>query len=222
VKWVDVIPSSAAFRFIASTNADTLPEIRKQAMGVLYALPDALMLLNKRYYRRGVRRLYDELRILDKCPPQICELIDTVVSSNTADSLKSALTSLLRDTEAVFAEVRADIAPKKEPVTADNICGTYEEMFSNWRNKMILAAETGNRTLAFATLGSLQAMLDDIAGSLDIGHYDAVSGYDPDDLWKTAELFDRTIAAYLAEYKKAGVNVRRYADIDEFVKEYLK
>ncbi len=202
--------------------AVTLPEIRRQATGVLYVLPDALMLLNKRYYRRGVRRLYDELIILDKRPAQICELMDAVVSADSTDGVKSALTSLLRETEAVFDAVKKELQPKKELPTAENLAGTYEEMFSNWRNKMVLAAETGNRIMAFTTLGSLQAMLDEIADGVDIAHYDALSGYDPDDLWKTAEFFDRTIAAYLAEYKKAGINVRRYADVDVFTADYLK
>ncbi len=202
--------------------ADTLTNIRKQAAGVLYYLHDALMLLNKRYYRRGVRRLYDELFILDKRPAQICEMTDAVVSADTIDALKSALTSLLRETETVFEAVRNELAAEKETPSPENLSGTYEEMFSNWRNKMILAAETGNRTLAFSTLGSLQAMLDDIADSMDIGKYDAMTEYAPDDLWKTAEFFDRTIEAYLAEYEKAGLDVKRYTDIDEFVKDYLK
>ena len=136
--------------------------------------------------------------------------------------LKSALTSLLRETEAVFDAVRTEIQPEKEAPSADNLTGTYEEMFSNWRNKMYLAAKTGNRMLSFCTLGCLQAMLDDIAAGGDIGHYDAVAGYDPDNLWKTAEFFDRTLDAYLEEYKKAGIDVRRYDDIDEFMKDYLK
>lgn len=202
--------------------ADMLTEIRKQAAGILYALPDALMLLNKRYYRRGVRRLYAELRILERCPPQICELLDAVVISATPDSLKTALTSLLRETEMVFDTVREELADQKEPPSPDNLGGTYEEMFSNWRNKMVLAAETDNRMMAFSTLGSLQAMLDDIAGSVDIGNYDALSGYDPDNLWETAEFFDRMIAAYLIEYKKIGLDAKRYADIYEFARDYLK
>ncbi len=208
--------------FAKAMCADTLTEIRKQTMGVLYYLPDSLMLLNKRYYRRGVRRLYDELRILDKCPPQICELLDTAASADTTDSMKTALTSLLCETEAVFDLVREELADKKEPPSADNLGGTYEEMFSNWRNKMVLAAETDNRMMAFSTLGSLQSMLDDIAGIVDIGHYEAMSGYDPDNLWKTAEFFDRMIEAYLTEYKKIGLDVRHYANIDAFVEDYLK
>ena len=202
--------------------ADTLPKIREMACGILYCLPDALMLLNKRYYRRGTRRLYDELNALPNRPQQLCERMDAVVSADTPDKLKSALTSLLRETEAVFEAVKKDVSPKKEPPSADNLTGTYEEMFSNWRNKMVLAAETGNRTMAFTTLGSLQAMLDDIAESVDIGTYDAISGYDPDDLWKTAEFFDAVLERYLTEYKRIGLDVKRYAGIDEFVKDYLK
>jgi len=202
--------------------ADTLAGCREKAMNVLYYLPDALMLLNKRYYRRGTRRLYEELNELPKRPQRLCERMEAVVSADTADMLKSALTSLLRETEAVFDAVKNALTAEKEAPSPDNLGGTYEEMFSNWRNKMVLAAETGNRLLAFSTLGSLQAMLDDIAGGVAIGTYDAISGYDPDDLWKTAEFFDRTMDAYLAEYRKAGLAVKRYTGIDEFVNDYLK
>lgn len=208
--------------YAKSMYADTLANVRQQTEGVLFYLTDALMLLNKRYYRRGIRRLYDELILLDKRPAQICGLMDAVVSADTAVGVKSALTSLLRETEAVFNAVKKEISPKKESPSADNLAGTYEEMFSNWRNKMFLAAETGNRMMAFTTLGSLQAMLDDIAGGVEISHYDAMNGYAPDDLWKTAEFFDRTIDAYLAEYRKIGLDAKRYADIDEFVRDYLK
>ena len=40
--------------------------------------------------------------------------------------------------------------------------GTYEEMYSNWRNKMHAAAEAGNRHLAFMSLVSAKAMFDEI------------------------------------------------------------
>ncbi len=212
-----------AERFYAKAMcADTLVGCREKAGEVLYYLHDALMLLNKRYYRLGVRRLYEELRALEKRPLRLCELTDAVLGARTTDALKAALTALLRKTEAVFEAVKTGLPAEKEPVTEENLCGTYEEMFSNWRNKMVLAAETGNRLLAFSTLGSLHAMLDDITDSVDIGKYDAMSGYDPDNLWETAKFFDRTINAYLTEYRKAGLEVKRYADIDEFIKDYLK
>ncbi len=202
--------------------ADTIHQTRANAVLVLHYIQYSLMLLNKRYYRLGVRRLYDELSALEKRPLQLCELLEAVLSADAIDTLKSALTALLRKTEAVFDTAEAQFQVEKEPATADNLRGTYEEMFSNWRNKMYLAAETGNRSLAFLTMGSLDAMLREIAESVDIAAYESLSGYDPNDLWKTAEFFDKTIENYLDEYQKSGLAVRRYADIDEFVKDYLK
>ena len=65
-------------------------------------------------------------------------------------------------------------------------------------------------------------MLNDVSGEVDIGTYDVLSIYDPGDLRKTAEGFDRILGQYLGEYEKAGLRPARYADVDSFVSSYLK
>ncbi len=95
-------------------------------------------------------------------------------------------------------------------------------MFSNWHGKMAQAAEKGDRHLAFMSLESLNGMLNDIGGEADIGTYDVLSAYDPDDLRKTADGFDRLLRQYLREYEKAGLRPARYADVDAFISAYLK
>jgi uncharacterized protein YjbK len=67
---------------------------------------------------------------------------------------------------------------------------------------------------------SLQAMMDDIREEHDIGRYDVMAGYDPADLHKTAQAFDALLESYRKEYDKAGIKVRRYADIYEFARAY--
>ena len=71
------------------------------------------------------------------------------------------------------------------------------------------------------SLESLNEMLADICDDVDIGHYGALSAYDPKDLRKTAEGFDAVLDGYLREYEKAGVKVNRYPDIDSFIAAYL-
>ena len=66
--------------------------------------------------------------------------------------------------------------PKKE-ATKETLAGTYEEMYSNWRNKMYLAAETGNRHLAFMNLISANAMFSEIDSEVSIDKYDVMEGY---------------------------------------------
>jgi hypothetical protein len=94
-------------------------------------------------------------------------------------------------------------------------------MFSNWHGKMVLAAECGDRYLAFMSLESFNEMLRDISSELEIGSYDAISAYDPGDLQKTLEQFDMVLQDYLREYKKVGLKAERYPDIDAFVRSYL-
>ena len=72
------------------------------------------------------------------------------------------------------------------------------------------------------SLESLEGILSEIFSSVDIGSYDALSAYDPGDLKKTAEGFDRVLQDYLREYEKAGIKVKRYADADAFAEAYLE
>ena len=92
------------------------------------------------------------------------------------------------------------LAPQKEKACADNLAGTYEEMYSNWRNKMYLAAKTDNAHLSFMSVFSANHMLSEIYENVEIDKYDA----------------------YLKEYGKAGMQEKRYGTIEEFVADYLR
>ena len=70
------------------------------------------------------------------------------------------------------------------------------------------------------SLSSLNEMIADIGSRADIGSYDAFAVYDPDDLKKTAEGFDRILETYRREYEKAGLKTEIYTDIDEFIAVY--
>lgn len=188
---------------------------------MIYYLESTVAMLNKRYFRLGVKRAYDELAAMPLRPQNLCELIDAVASADSPDELKHRLTVLMRETLRVFDEVEARFAEPKQPASADNLGGTYEEMYSNWRNKLHLAAETGDRHLALMSLVSMQAMLDDIAAETQIGEYDALDAYDPSNLRATANAADGLLASYLAEYERVDVPMKHYADVDEFVADYL-
>ncbi len=225
--WADYENAERTFReaeleFARAIRAEELSETRGHAGGAVYCVEDALALLNKAYFRFGVKRRYEELSALKNKPDDLCGLIDGVVSARDASAVKECLVQLMKAAAGSFRQVRESLPEKKKPVSAETVCGTYEEMYSNWRNKMALAAAAGNRHLAFMSLVSLDGMFREIAEETQIGRYDAMTAYDPDDLPKTAEGFDAVLRAYQAEYKKAGLTVKRYADIDVFAAEYAK
>ncbi len=208
--------------FALAMIGDDLAQVRKQAGGVLYFAENAVAMLNKRYFRKGVRRRYEELNAMTKRPERLCGMIEGILSAGTVPVLKERLTELMKELTACFERERQTVRPEKKPADGESLRGTYEEMFSNWHGKMQAAAQTGDRHLAFMSLASLDEMLSDIRSGVDIGPLDAVSVYDPEDLDKTARGFEAVLRAYLREYGRAGLKAAVYQDIDAFLAAYLK
>ena len=214
------ILKAALHCFALAMLGDDLPRVRKQAGGVLYYAENAVAMLNKRYFRKGVRRRYEELNDMTKRPERLCERIEGILSAGTVPVLKERLTLLVKELTACFGHERQAVLPEKKPADAEALRGTYEEMFSNWHGKMRAAAETGDRHLAFMSLVSLDEMLSDIRSRVDICPLDAVSVYDPEDLERTARGFDAVLRDYLWEYSRSGMRAAVYQDIDAFLAAY--
>ena len=187
---------------------------------VIYYVENAIAMLNKQYFHYGVKRAYEELNAMQKRPERLCDMIEDVISATSVASVQEHLSTLMKETIAVFHHVKETFAVQKKAVTGDALIGTYEEMYSNWRNKMHAAAETGNRHLAFMSLISSNAMFSEIESEVNIDRYDTLGGYDSQELHKTANAYDDILNAYLKEYGKAGIQVRHYSDIDAFALDY--
>ncbi|MBR3503230.1 MAG: nucleotidyltransferase domain-containing protein [Clostridia bacterium] len=195
--------------------AETLGAMRAWAAWFISLGLDAVMLWNGRYFKRGVKRTFEELAGLD-LPEGFVEDIGKIVRSRDAGELGGRLTALLRSVMKF-----TDRAGQKDPPSKQVLEGTYEEMFSNWRNKMPEAAARGDVFSSFMNMASFQFMLGEIAGETDIPEYNVMEAFDPDDLAGNAEAFDAALAEYLKEYEKLGMKPERYRNVDEFVREYL-
>lgn len=207
--------------YMSAMTAEKIADIRAQAGYALYYIENALAMLNKKYFRYGTKRTYEELEAMERKPAKLCEMIESVLSANSEEQIKSSLTELVCETVQTFHSAKKEIPVSKKDA-ADVIGGTYEEMFSNWRNKMYDASQRQDRHLAFMSIASLNAMLSEISSETDIGCRSVFDGYDPNDLQKTAEAFDDFLKEYLEEYRKSGIEPNRFEDIDSFVKHYLE
>lgn len=208
--------------YLSAVISEDIADVREQAGYAVYYIENAVAMLNKKYFRLGTKRVYEELNLMENKPDRLCEMIESVVSADSAQLIKESLSALVHETMRVFKKVKTTVPLDKKSVTAESVGGTYEEMFSNWRNKMYIAAEDNNRHLAFMSMVSLYAMILEIAEETDIQSYNVFEIYDPYDLKKTAVEFDGLMNKYLSEYRKANIQVTRYRDIDDFVGKYLK
>ena len=111
---------------------------------------------------------------------------------------------------------------RREEPTKESLAGTYEEAYSNWKNKMPEAAERGDVFASFMNLASLQYLFDGIAAENNISKINVLEEFDAGDLAKNAKTFDDALEEYQQEYAKLGMEPVRYADVDAFVKEYAE
>ena len=208
--------------FAKAYAADSLSDVRRWSAGMISCLEDGLTMLNKRYYRLGVKARYEELEKLERKPDNLCALIDGIAAAGDEEAVRRADAELMKAVAAVFRQAGELFTPPKMAPDPKDLSGTWEEMYSNWRGKMFLAAETGDRHLAFESLEAFGWMLtEEIGGEYRIGEYDVMAVYDPDDLRKTARGFDALLSRYREDCRRAGVELREYADTDAFVRDYL-
>ena len=200
--------------------AETEADVRRWAGEALYHTENAVAMLNKRVFRLGVKDCLEELAAMPRRPKDLPRLIEGVVSGETAEEMRRRLALLLRETEAVFRQAEEALAPEPKPIPPEALRGTWEEMVSNWRNKLALAARTGDRHLALMSLGSFDAMLAEAADGALKGKYDALAIWDPGDLPGTAARFDGLLEDYLTEYRRAGLAPERYPELDAFLRRY--
>lgn len=203
--------------YIMTMISEHKSDVLDEAGRAIYFIENAIAMLNKQYFHYGVKRTYEELNAMQNRPEKLCGRIDDIISADSAASVQKHLTTLMKETLAVFHNVKKTFAIQKKTVIGDVLIGTYEEMYSNFRNKMYTAAETGNRHLAFMSLVSAGAMFSEIESEVNIDRYDVWKGYDPQDLRKAAKAYDYILNEYLTEYKKAGIQVKHYSDIEAFV-----
>jgi len=195
--------------------AQNLADVRMLGGAVIYSLLDALMLWHGEYFRMGVKRTFEETARLE-LPFDLEKMTLSVICAKQQHDIKAALADLLRAVQAHFAHPAEKAAP-----CAENLRGTYEEMYSNWRGKMYESANRGDVFSSFMNLVSLRWMLMDIEEGVAIEKIEFMDRFDPDNLPGNALVFEQALAQYRTEYEKAGAKICRYANADAFCRAYL-
>ena len=195
--------------------ASSLPEARLHAAGVIQYLMEALMLGSGHYFRKGVKRTFEELAEAG-ISFDLQNAVMDVIARDTVEGVREGLTSLMRAAKAYLA-----VPKSKTPPTAANLAGTYEEMVSNWRGKMAEAAVRGDVYASFMNMASLAAMLKEIGSEVAIDRQEVMAGFEPGDLAGNAARFDLILEAYREEYRRVGLSPKCFGDTEAFLTSYL-
>ena len=119
----------------------------------------------------------------------------------------------------VLTDGYLQVPKKKELPSAENLRGTYEEMYSNWKNKMTEAAGRDDVYSSFMNLLSLQWMFYEIAEGIAVDDFEIMDKFNPENLEENVDVFDQALNKYLAEYEKAGICPRHFESVAEFAED---
>ncbi len=193
---------------------EELGQVRLDAYGVIYYLLDALMIYHGSYFKRGVKRTFEELDKLSH-GEVFANLMKKVAESKEISELRELLKGLFLCAEKQMKQEKQKEAP------SEGMSGTYEEMYSNWRNKVEEAANSNNVFASYMNMCSLHYMLSDITSEVEIGIYNIMGEYNPDCLEENVRIYDKYLQKYEEVYQQAGISIKRFSDVDEFVADYL-
>ena len=212
---VNDLIDKAKISFANAHLHEELGQVRMDVFGVMYYLMDAVMLFHGRYFKRGTKRMLEELESLP-INEFFVDNIKGIVTSKDVSELRTLSKSLLLYAEKNLIHEK----DKKEP--SESLTGTYEETYSNWRNKVEEAAEQNNVFASFMNMCNLQYMFTEISSEYSIGTYNIMEEYNPDCLEDNVRLFDKCLQKYQEVYKTVGLEIKRFSSVDEFIADYLK
>jgi hypothetical protein len=206
--------------YAAVMLSNTAAECKYASARMLLAIEYLIYLANKSYIHRGIRRIPEELRAIKRLPQEFWTDYQQLIVANSHDGIQSCATQLMKSVQDFVTTVNKPVMPKKE-ITQDSIRGTYEEIVSNWRSKMYLAAQTDDAYLALMTMASCQEFYDEFATEYNIDRVRLFEGFKIDDLRRSAEQFDSAMEYYRCLYNRVGEPVRSYSSIEAFERDYV-
>lgn len=196
-------------------------EARYASAKMLVFIEYMLYLANKAYIKRGIRRIPEEIRAMKNHPQDYLQNYHEFIAARTVEDIKSCSTRLMLTLKEFVSVLIDRVQPRKE-ITAECLEGTYEEIVSNWRNKMHLAARTGDAYLSLMTMASCQAFYNEFTTEYNIERVRLFEGFQIDDLTRSAERFDETMEYYRRLYAQVGEPIKSYPNIEAFEKAYLE
>ncbi len=190
-------------------------------MNVVYSLECAVYLLNHALVRHGVRGICTELTAMPSLPVGFLDLHTSLFEAHSFDCHMRDSMALIRSTEQWIYEKREAVCPKKEPC-ADNLRGCYEELFSNYRNKLIQAAEKDNRYLSRMTLASAELFFEEVKQAVSVNEPQRLDSSAYRDPRSARDAFHHMMQSMASVYESVGLPICHYQTASAFEDAYIR
>lgn len=201
--------------------ADEMSQCRYYSATILDCVKQVICLLNHGYFRFGVIEHLHEILEMEKVPDNFKRHFNDLINAPSIQDIKAAATDMIKSVKQLHSEVGKTFKDQPSIPTADALTGTYEEVYSNWRNKVYSAAKRNDVHLSLMTAMCCQQFYNEMHEEYGTVAIDLMKAFDPRNLEEFAEAFDRMMNVYANEYVKVHKPIKYYSSLKDFEKDYL-
>lgn len=199
---------------------DEIGAVRKLSGDIIYHLTNTVCFLNHSYFKLGVKHQLEEMLAMKRVPKHFQEYFNEVMHAASVHTIKETTTKLIKTVKELYDDIAEETLEKAVP-TKDNLKGTYEEIWSNWKNKIQYAAAHKDILLAFSSGVSCQEFYNEMHKGCGTVPINLMKHFQANNLDSFADAFEEAMQLYKEEYDMLQMQVLTYDSIDAFRKDYL-
>lgn len=193
-----------------------LAKIMKNVEFIIY-------MLNRSYIKRGTKRVPEEITNMKILPNDFIEVYSDIVNCSNIKDIKQKTRLLVNSIKILLdnrdirysTSIKNEIKSIKRDITSNDLKGTYEEIYSNWKNKMIHAVKINSKYLSFVTMASCQEFYDEMYEQFNIPQINLIGKYNPDNLFDNVDSFNFAMSKWKKLYDQFGIDINYYNNLEE-------
>ena len=216
-KYIDI----AKQEYTNALLSDNVGTVRHTASKVLYNLINSIVSLNNTYIKRGIKRYLEELVTFKYIPNDFEKLYMAIINAKTIEEIRNASYEMLKTIVELYDKMYDEFVIRPVP-SYDNLDGTYEELWCNCLNKVIISTESNDKSYVYHVARGAQEYLDEMTECIGTKKFDLMQYFDPDNLLLFKEVFLRVMEEYLEDYNKVGRKVKRYDSFEQLYDNYMQ
>ena len=145
-----------------------------------------------------------------------------VIDAKTIEGLRQSSITLLKSLDELYKYMIEKFVEKPVP-TYDNLRGTYEELWCNYRNKVIISCDSNDKNYAFHAALGAQNFFDEMTTEhVGTPKFNLMQHFDPNNLEVFKNAFLCAMDEYLQEYEKVGRKVEKFDTFEKLYEQYMK
>ena len=204
-------------------STDNLNELYILIGSMMNDIENLIYINNKEYSFGGTKNILCEIYYMPNKPDNFINEYKKILDLTNIDDIKAWATSITNLLSTYLNKNEDDVQIKdeeveqveKKDITKNDLIGTYEELYSNYYNKLVYATRINNKFLSFRTMIDAQGFFDEFTGVFNLPEFSVLDKYNPNDLNANVDAFTLLLNKWKALYDEFRISVEEYDSIDE-------